>query len=69
MSDLAPRFEDVPVEIARDVARRERKEKTNAHARANVCRICGEEVQLEQCKIDEDGGPVHGDCYVKKVLV
>jgi hypothetical protein len=64
MSHLAPRFESVPVEVARRVAKRE---KMMTLARTSVCVICGEHVNLEQCKVDEDGDPVHGECYVKKV--
>jgi hypothetical protein len=69
MSELAARFEDVPVEIARNVARRERKTKLNRHTRTSMCAICGEAVKLEHCKVDESGFAVHGDCYVKKVRV
>jgi hypothetical protein len=64
MSDLAPRFESVPVEVARSVAQRE---KMMTLARTSVCAICEEHVNLEQCKVDENGDPVHGECYVKKV--
>ncbi|HEY1658095.1 MAG TPA: hypothetical protein VGG14_07100 [Candidatus Sulfotelmatobacter sp.] len=41
----------------------------NSPARANVCAICGDEVSLEQCKVDEYGVPVHDGCYVKRVLM
>ena len=64
MADLAPRFEDVPVEVARRVAQRE---KMKMRSGVSVCMICGGEVKLEQCKIDEEGGAVHEDCYSKKV--
>ena len=31
------------------------------------CWICGRAVSLEACKIDEQGNPVHEQCYVAKV--
>jgi hypothetical protein len=31
------------------------------------CWICGYEVSLERCKIDEHGRPVHEQCYVAKI--
>lgn len=33
----------------------------------HTCWICGKEVRLEQCKIDESGLPVHEPCYVVRV--
>ena len=33
------------------------------------CSICNEPVELETGKIDEDGKPVHEECYVQKVSV
>jgi hypothetical protein len=30
------------------------------------CSICNEPVELESSKIDEDGKPVHEECYVQK---
>lgn len=32
------------------------------------CSICGMPVQLESCKFDERGQPVHEDCYVAKLV-
>ncbi len=34
---------------------------------SNVCWICGRTIALEDCKVDECGLPVHGDCYFAKV--
>jgi len=31
------------------------------------CRICGKPVLLEDCKIDEQGRPLHESCYLHKV--
>ncbi len=31
------------------------------------CAICGEPVQLESCKTDEDGSAVHAECYFDKL--
>jgi hypothetical protein len=33
------------------------------------CWICDRPVQLENCKIDERGKPVHEDCYAAKLVV
>jgi hypothetical protein len=30
-----------------------------------LCSICFKPIQLERCKIDEDGRPVHELCYVE----
>jgi len=32
-----------------------------------VCWICGKVVNLEECKVDAKGLPVHEDCYVLKL--
>jgi hypothetical protein len=34
-----------------------------------TCWICGKPVQLEDCKIDERGQPVRGDCYFAKLAL
>jgi hypothetical protein len=34
---------------------------------APVCSICGKPVSLQDCKVDEQGKPVHGTCYAAKV--
>ena len=31
------------------------------------CWMCGKTVSLEECKLDEEGLPVHENCYVAKV--
>jgi len=33
------------------------------------CWICGKPVQLEGCKIDEHGQPVHEDCSTAKLAL
>lgn len=32
-----------------------------------ACWICGKEINLNNCKTDERGLPVHGECYVAQV--
>lgn len=66
MSNAATSFEQVSVEFAKKIAE---KEKMNAPLRMNACAICGDEVPLEECKVDEYGVPVHDGCYIKKVLM
>ncbi len=34
---------------------------------AKACWICGGAVSLESCKTDENGHPVHEECYVARV--
>jgi hypothetical protein len=36
---------------------------------AYCCWICGKPVTLENCKVDEHGFPVHGDCYVVRAAL
>ncbi len=64
MSASNLKFEEVPVEVARKVAQRE---KMISVSRESECSICGKAVKLEQCKVDENGNPVHDHCYVRKV--
>jgi hypothetical protein len=33
-----------------------------------LCSICFKSVNLKDCKIDEDGRPVHEKCYAARVL-
>lgn len=33
-----------------------------------LCSICFKSISLEDCKVDEDGRPVHENCYAEKVL-
>jgi hypothetical protein len=33
----------------------------------HFCVICNEPIKLETAKSDEDGNPVHDDCYLKKI--
>lgn len=56
-------FEQVPVEVVKRIA-----QKDNSPLPA-FCAICGDEVALEQCKIDETGDPVHESCYVSRLQV
>ena len=32
------------------------------------CAICQEPVRLETAKTDEDGKPVHEDCYLQRLM-
>ena len=34
--------------------------------RTHSCWICGDDVSLEKCKIDEHGKAVHEDCYAAR---
>ena len=34
---------------------------------SRTCWLCGEAVQLEYCKVDEQGLAVHDDCYMARV--
>ncbi len=36
---------------------------------AYTCWICGNRVQLEKCKTDEDGRAVHEECYTIRILL
>jgi hypothetical protein len=54
-------FEQIPVEVVKKVT----KEETSI---AILCAICAKPVDLKKCKIDEDGGAVHEDCYFNKLL-
>lgn len=33
-----------------------------------LCSICFKGISLEDCKIDEDGRPVHEKCYAERML-
>jgi hypothetical protein len=33
-----------------------------------TCSICSQSVVLETAKTDENGKPVHEDCYIKRLL-
>ena len=33
-----------------------------------LCSICFKSISLEDCKVDEDGRPVHEKCYAERVL-
>jgi hypothetical protein len=35
---------------------------------AFLCSICFQPINLDQCKIDEDGRPVHESCYTDRLL-
>jgi hypothetical protein len=32
-----------------------------------TCQLCGQVVVLEECKIDDEGRAVHGQCYVAQI--
>lgn len=36
---------------------------------AHCCWICGRPIALENCKVDEHGLPVHGECYAVRVAL
>ena len=36
--------------------------------RGFLCSICFKPIDVKQCKVDENGRPVHADCYDKWVL-
>ena len=57
-------FEQVPIELALRVARQEARKSAT---RLVSCAICKMPVELECCKIDEDGEPVHESCYIAKL--
>jgi hypothetical protein len=33
-----------------------------------ICSICGKTISVEDGKTDDNGAPVHGDCYIHKML-
>ena len=35
----------------------------------HICWLCGKDVDLRTCKIDEHGRPVHEDCYALKLAL
>lgn len=54
-------FEQVPIALAKTIARRE----SGATAAGLAsCALCGNPVELERCKINEDGKAVHDICYL-----
>jgi hypothetical protein len=57
-------FEQVPIELALRVARQEARKSAT---RLVSCAICKMPVELEYCKIDEEGEPVHESCYIAKL--
>ena len=64
MGELRIRFAQVPVSFARKIAQRE---SMRSRMLAAQCSICGKVVELERCKIDERGKPVHDECYIGKM--
>jgi hypothetical protein len=34
-----------------------------------ACWICSKAIDLNHCKTDEQGLPVHGECYVSRIAV
>jgi hypothetical protein len=63
-------------EIARDLARepdglkrRDLMEELNKFSDSNsaTCAICNKLCELTNCKIDEQGRPVHENCYAMKL--
>jgi hypothetical protein len=58
------RFGQVPLDLVRKVAK---EEPGSSPSPGVVCAICGNPVDLECCKIDEDGDAVHDKCYLAKM--
>lgn len=58
-------FEQVPITIAKQVARAEAE---LSRGRMIACAICGLRVELEHCKIDEHGDAVHDKCYLTRMI-
>jgi len=54
-------FQDIAIEDVLSIAERER-----VLRQSRRCSICGAPVELERCKIDENGDAVHDDCYLLK---
>jgi hypothetical protein len=42
---------------------------SNLAPRSFSCSICNESVELETAKIDENGKPVHEECYVQQICL
>jgi hypothetical protein len=58
-------FEQVPIALAKRVAQAEAQLSQEGMI---ACAICGLRVELEHCKIDEDGGAVHDKCYLASII-
>lgn len=58
-------FEQVPLELAKQVSLQEGAGVSGR--RPVACAICGVSIELEHCKINEDGEAVHDNCYFAKV--
>jgi hypothetical protein len=98
MAKLKTHFEQVPVEIAKRIAREELSGKRPGYANETAglparkapsrsasqsenlrgrqmespsviptCWVCGQQVQLETCKIDETGRALHESCAVARL--
>lgn len=63
MKKATPTFEQVPVSVARKIARAEETPSSNFVS----CVLCGHAVELEKCKVDENGGAVHEKCYLTRM--
>jgi hypothetical protein len=59
-------FEQVPIQLARKIAV---GELSASNAALVLCTLCDDPVQLENCKIDENGKAVHQDCYVAEMRI
>jgi hypothetical protein len=58
-------FEQVPLALAKQIALEE--DAGLSSTRQIPCAICGVPIELEHCKINEDGQAVHDKCYFAKV--
>lgn len=41
--------------------------KTPLRPKLPICAICNESIALESSKTDEDGTPIHEECYLLKI--
>ena len=58
-------FEQVPLTVAKRIAQVETKVSVTGIV---PCAICGLRVELEQCKVNEDGQAVHEKCYFASMM-
>jgi hypothetical protein len=56
------KFERVPVEVAKKIAEQQDR------AIPITCGVCGDPVNLENCRTDEHGKAVHQNCYIAGIL-
>jgi hypothetical protein len=59
-------FEQVPLSVVKKIAR---EKALSSASNLVACVICGAPVELEHCKINENGRAVHEKCYVEKLAL